>query len=146
MPSAGRRPGRDGWVCTVNQEGCGMSVRIHEAGGLAPGIVGSARVTAFGTSFVAPAVSVISVLIVMMSYAGFASPLLVAGEMDVIAALAITILVKTGPAHYSAAVFSPASAPSGQFSDFTNAMIYGITAFAGFEAAAALGEEARNTR
>ena len=25
-------------------------------------------------------------------------------------------------------------------------MIYGITAFAGFEAAAALGEEARNTR
>ena len=233
-----------------------MSVRSHEAGGLALGIVGSARVTAFGTSFVAPAVSVISVLIVMMSYAGFASPLvvlitfagslccamsiaefarrvpsagwcytynsrglgrtagfltgwmmvfgyamivpggvaltsayasilladeghvtiapwalfpvilaavvllaylgirisssadllLVAGEMAVIAALAITILVKIGPAHYSAAVFSPASAPSGEFSDFTNAMIYGITAFAGFEAAAALGEEARNTR
>src|SRR5262252_4025456 len=233
-----------------------MSVRSHEAGGLAPGIVGSARVTAFGISFVAPAVSVISVLIVMMSYAGFASPLvvlitfagslccamsiaefarrvpsagwsytynsrglgrtagfltgwmmvfgyamivpggvaltsayasilladeghvtiapwllfpvilaavallaylgirisssadllLVAGEMAVIAALAITILVKIGPAHYSAAVFSPASAPSGDFSDFTNAMIYGITAFAGFEAAAALGEEARNTR
>src|SRR5262249_11437135 len=72
--------------------------------------------------------------------------LLVAGEMAVIAALAITILVKIGPAHYSAAVFSPASAPSGGFSDFTNAMIYGITAFAGFEAAAALGEEARNTR
>jgi amino acid transporter len=32
--------------------------------------------------------------------------LLVAGEMAVIAALAITILVKIGPAHYSAAVFS----------------------------------------
>jgi amino acid transporter len=35
--------------------------------------------------------------------------LLVAGEIAVIAALAITILVKIGPAHYSAAVLSPAS-------------------------------------
>ena len=233
-----------------------MSAYRHETGGLAKGVVGRARVTAFGTSLVAPAVSVISVLIVMTSYAGFASPLVVlitfagslccamsiaefarrlpaagwaytynsrglgqaagfltgwmmvfgqtmfvsggvaltsayasiliaeeggvtiapwvlfvvilaaavllayvgirisssadlllaAGEMAVIAALAITILVKTGPAHYSAAVFSPASAPGGQFSGITNAMIYGITAFAGFEAAAALGEEAKNTR
>jgi amino acid transporter len=64
--------------------------------------------------------------------------------MAVIAALAITILLKIGPAHYSAAVFSPASTPHGQLTDITNAMIYGITAFAGFEAAAALGEEARN--
>jgi amino acid transporter len=48
--------------------------------------------------------------------------------------------------HYSAAVFSPASTPHGQLTDITNAMIYGITAFAGFEAAAALGEEARNSR
>ena len=50
------------------------------------------------------------------------------------------------PAHYPVAVFSPASTPHGQLTDITNAMIYGITAFAGFEAAAALGEEARNTR
>jgi len=64
----------------------------------------------------------------------------------VIAALAITILVKTGPAQYSAAVLSPASSLHGQFSDITNAMIYGISAFAGFEAAAALGEEARDSR
>jgi len=64
----------------------------------------------------------------------------------VIAALAITILVKIGPAHYSVAVLSPASSPNGQLTDITDAMIYGITAFAGFEAAAALGEEARNTR
>ena len=63
-----------------------------------------------------------------------------------IAALAITILVKTGPAQYSAAVLSPASSLHGQFSDITNAMIYGISAFAGFEAAAALGEEARDSR
>ena len=229
----------------------------EETRGLARGIVGSARVTAFGTSLVAPAASVITVLVIMASYAGFASPLvvlitfagslccalsiaefarrvpsagwsytynsrglgqtagfltgwmmifgyamfvpggialtstyaslllgqgvlhvtvapwalfviilaavvlvaylgirtsstadlfLVAGEMAVIAALAITILVKIGPAHYSAAVFSPASAPSAEPSGIATAMIYGITAFAGFEGAAALGEEARNPR
>jgi hypothetical protein len=37
--------------------------------------------------------------------------LLVAAEMAVIAALAITILAKAGPAHLSAAAFSPASTP-----------------------------------
>jgi amino acid transporter len=71
---------------------------------------------------------------------------LVAGEVAVIAGLAITILVKIGPVHYSAAVLEPTSSPSGQFTDITNAMIYGITAFVGFETAAALGEEARNAR
>ena len=234
-----------------------MGASGHETGGLAQGIVGSARVTAFGTSVVAPAASVIAGLVIVVSYAGFASPLviiitfvaslccaisiaefarrlpsagwaytynsrglgrtagfltgwmmifayalyvpagialtstyasqllagqvlhvtidpwvlfvvilaavtgvaylgirtssaadlaLVAAEMAVIAALAITILLKIGPSHYSAAVFSPASTPHGQLTDITNAMIYGITAFAGFEAAAALGEEARNSR
>jgi len=233
-----------------------MGIGSQEARGLARGAIGSVRVVAFGTSIVAPAASVVTVLILMVSYAGFASPLvvlitfvgslccaisigqfarqvpsagwsytynsrglgpvagfltgwmmvfayalfvpagvgltsafasqlvastvhvtiggwvlflvilalvglvaylgistsssvdllLVAGEMAVIAALAITILVKIGPAHYSAAVFSPASSPNQRISDITEAMIYGITAFAGFEAAAALGEEARNTR
>jgi len=88
---------------------------------------------------------------VLVAYAGIAISssadlLLAAGEVAVIAALAITILVKTGPVHYSAAVFSPMSSPHGQFNDITNAMIYGISAFAGFEAAAALGEEARDSR
>jgi amino acid transporter len=90
-------------------------------------------------------------LIVLIAYRGVATSssadlILVAGEVAVIAALAVTILVKTSPAHYSAAVFWPGSSPSGQLTDTTNAMIYGITAFAGFEASAALGEEARNTR
>ena len=231
--------------------------RRQEADGLARGIVGVARVTAFGTSIVAPAASVITVLVIVLAYAGFASPLvilitfaaslccalsfaefarrvpsagwaytynsrglgtvagfltgwmmifgyvlfipagialtstyashllasdglhapvspsvlfmvilaavilvtylgirtaavvdllLVAGEMTVIAALAVTILVKTGPAHYSLAVFSPASSPHRRLTEITNAMIYGISAFAGFEAAAALGEEAKDTR
>jgi amino acid transporter len=94
---------------------------------------------------------VILAAVVLLAYLGIrisssADLLLVAGEMAVIAALAITILVKIGPAHYSAAVFSPASVPGGELIGLANAMIYGITAFAGFEAAAALGEEARNTR
>jgi len=54
-----------------------MGVSGLEARGLAHGIVGSARVIAFGTSIVAPAASVITVLVVMMGYAGFASPLVV---------------------------------------------------------------------
>jgi amino acid transporter len=233
-----------------------MGASSREASGLARGVVGPARVIAFGTSVVAPAGSVVAGLVIVVSYAGFASPLvvliafaasaccaisiaefarrlpsagslytynsrglgpaggfltgwmliyaytlytpafialtsayasellarvlhvtigpwalflvilgavvllaylgiatsssvdliLVAGEVAVIAALAITILVKTGPAHYSASAFSPASSPHAQLTDITNAMIYGITAFAGYEAAAALGEEARNTR
>jgi amino acid transporter len=229
---------------------------VREGRGLAHGVIGSARVVAFGVSGVAPAGSVVGGLVILVSYSGFASPLVViiafvaslccansiaefarrlpsagslytynsrglgriggfltgwmmiaayalylpagialtsafasmllaavahvtispwvlflvilaaavlvayagiaisssadlllaAGEVAVIAALAITILVKTGSAHYSAAVFSPTSSPHGQFSDITNAMIYGISAFAGFETAAALGEEARDSR
>ena len=230
--------------------------RRHDARGLARGVVGPARVIAFGASNVAPAGAVVGGLVIVVSYAGFASPLvvvfafvaalccastiaefarrlpsagslytynsrglgqtggfltgwmmifayalyvpagisltsayasqlgadtlhvtidgwvlflvilgaavlvaylgirtsssvdlvLVAGEVAVIAVLAITILVKIGPGHYTPAVLSPASSPNGQLTDITDAMIYGITAFAGFEAAAALGEEARNTR
>ena len=71
---------------------------------------------------------------------------LVAGEVTVIAALAVTILVRVGLGHYTAAVFSPASSPHNQLTDITNAMIYGITAFAGYETAAVLGEEARKPR
>src|SRR5215475_5414066 len=233
-----------------------MGTDSHESGGLARGVVGSARVIAFGASNVAPASSVVAGLVIVVSYAGFASPLvvliafvaamccassiaefarrlpsagslytygsrglgptggfltgwmmgfayvlyvpagialtsaymsqllagtfhvavsawalfviivgavaivaylgiktstsvdlvLVVGEVAVIAALAITILISVAPADYSAAVLSPAASPNGQFTDITNAMIYGITAFAGFEAATALGEEARNTR
>jgi amino acid transporter len=88
---------------------------------------------------------------VLVAYLGISTSssadlILVTGEMAVIAALAITILVKIGPAHYSAAVLSPGSSPNMRLSDITDGMIYGITAFAGFEAAAALGEETRNTR
>ena len=97
-----------------------MSASSDEGRGLAHGVIGSARVIAFGLSSVAPAGSVAAGLVILVSYADL---LLAAGEVAVIAALAITILVKTGPAHYTGAVFSPASSPHGQFSDITNAMI-----------------------
>src|ERR1700755_2374699 len=45
--------------------------------GLARGVVGSARVIAFGASNVAPAGSVVAGLVIVVSYAGFASPLVV---------------------------------------------------------------------
>ena len=54
-----------------------MSADSQETRGLARDIVGSARVIAFGTSIVAPAVSVVALLVVVVSYAGFASPLVV---------------------------------------------------------------------
>jgi amino acid transporter len=90
--------------------------------------------------------AVASVAYLGIGTSSWADLVLVTGEVAVFAALAITVLVKTGSAHYSAAVLSPASSPHGQLTDITTALIYGITAFAGYEAAAALGEEARDTR
>ena len=89
--------------------------------------------------------------VVLVAYLGIRTSssldlVLALGEVAVFTALAITILVKVGPDHYSVAVFSPTSSPTGQFSDITTAMIFGITAFAGYEAAAALGEEAKESR
>ena len=94
---------------------------------------------------------VILAAVALVAYLGISTStavdlLLVAGEVAVIAALAVTVLVKTSPSHYSAAVLSPASSPHGQLTDLTRALIYGIVAFAGFEAAATLGEEARHSR
>ena len=66
-----------GRVGTALDRGLGMGAGSHEAGGLAPGVVGSARVIAFGASIVAPAASVIAGLVIVVSYAGFASPLVV---------------------------------------------------------------------
>jgi amino acid transporter len=227
-----------------------------DAPGLAHGVVGPARLVTFGASTIAPAGAVVAGMVVMVSYAGFASPLVVViafiaslccassiaefarripsagslytfnsrglgqaggfltgwmmvfayalyvpagialtsvytsllladtlhvtvkswvlfimilaavslvaylgirtssaadlvlaiGEVAVFSALAITILVKVGPAHYSVAAFSPGSSPHGKLADIGTGMIYGITAFAGYEAATTLSEEARDAR
>jgi amino acid transporter len=57
--------------------GYGLSASSYEERGLAHGVVGSARVIAFGLSSVAPAGSVAAGLVILVSYAGFASPLVV---------------------------------------------------------------------
>ena len=59
------------------QWGCGLSEGSHEIRGLAHGVIGPARVVAFGLSSVAPAGSVVGGLVILVSYAGFASPLVV---------------------------------------------------------------------
>jgi amino acid transporter len=66
-------------------------------------------------------------------------------EIVVIVGLALTLIVKAGN-HNTAAVFSPNTGnPHGLSAVFT-ASVYTILAFIGFEAAAPLGEEARNPR
>ncbi len=57
--------------------GYGLSAGSYGGRGLAHGVIGSARVIAFGLSSVAPAGSVVGGLFILVSYAGFASPLVV---------------------------------------------------------------------
>jgi amino acid transporter len=59
------------------QEDRSVGADSQETRGLACDVVGSARVIAFGTSIVVPAVSVVALLVVVLAYAGFASPLVV---------------------------------------------------------------------
>lgn len=54
-----------------------MAASSQDSPGLARGVVGSARLIAFGSSIVAPAGSVVTALVLVVSFAGFASPLVV---------------------------------------------------------------------
>jgi len=54
-----------------------MAANGQEPRSLARGVVGPARVTAFGASNVAPAGAVVGGLVIAVSYAGFATPLVV---------------------------------------------------------------------
>src|SRR6185369_3151353 len=54
-----------------------MIADSDEVGGLARGVVGSARTIAFGTSIVAPSASAATVLVLVVAFAGYASPLVV---------------------------------------------------------------------
>ena len=122
----------------------GIALTSAYAAQLLAGTVG--RAVPAWVLFLVILAAVVLVACLGVSTSSWVDLVLVAGEVAVISALAITVLVKAGPAHYSAAVLSPAASPHGQVTDLTQAMIYGITAFAGFEAAAALGEEARYSR
>jgi amino acid transporter len=66
-------------------------------------------------------------------------------ELLVISALAIWMIIKAGNAN-TFEVFNPSHALSGTWSGVFKGMVFGILAVQGFEAAAPLGEEARNPR
>lgn len=66
-------------------------------------------------------------------------------ELLVISALALWMIIKAGSAN-TIAVFNPNHALSGSWSGVFKGMVFGILAVQGFEAAAPLGEEARNPR
>ena len=59
------------------REGPRLDASGVESRGLARGVVGSTRVIAFGASNVAPAGAAVGGLVIAVSYAGFASPLVV---------------------------------------------------------------------
>ena len=54
-----------------------MDAGSADGRGLARGAVGRAQTIAFGTSIVAPSASAATVLVLVVAYAGFASPLVV---------------------------------------------------------------------
>jgi amino acid transporter len=54
-----------------------MDVAQEVSRGLPRDAVGPARTIAFGTSIVAPSASAVTVLVLVLAYAGFASPLVV---------------------------------------------------------------------
>jgi amino acid transporter len=66
-------------------------------------------------------------------------------ELLVIASLAIWMIIKAGGEN-TWEVFNPTKALSGTWSGVFKGMVFGILAVQGFEAAAPLGEEARNPR
>jgi amino acid transporter len=68
---------------------------------------------------------------------------LVAFEVAVVGALAITILVRGGHSGLSATPFTP-SAPGASWSGIFLAMVFTVMSFVGFEDTATLGEESRN--
>jgi Amino acid permease len=73
------------WVGTRRSEqlrmplkrGYGMGVAQEVSRGLPRDVVGPARTIAFGTSIVAPSASAVTVLVLVLAYAGFASPLVI---------------------------------------------------------------------
>src|SRR5262249_44934024 len=161
-----RRLPAAGWAYTYNARGLGQTAgfltgwmlvfgqALFVAGGVAvTSTYASILIAEEGGVTIAPWVLFVVILaaVVLLAYLGIrisssADLLLVGGEMAVIAALAITILVKTGPAHYSAAVFSPAPAPGGHFGGTKKPMTAAPPVSAGSGAPAARGEEAKTPR
>jgi amino acid transporter len=107
---------------------------------------------AFGWSINENILAVIVLAVVaLVAFRGIATSasvdlVVLAIEMLVIVALAVTILGTGGPGLHGLQPFNPSHTLSGKFSDITLAMVYTVVIFTGFESAAVLGEESRNPR
>jgi amino acid transporter len=107
---------------------------------------------AFGWSINENVLAVIVLaLVAIVAFRGIATSatidlIVLAIEMLVIVALAVTILGTGGPGLHGLQPFNPSHTLNGKFSDITLAMVYTVVIFTGFESAAVLGEEARNPR
>jgi amino acid transporter len=107
---------------------------------------------AFGWSINENVLAVIVLAIVaLVAFRGIATSaavdlIVLAIEMLVIVALAVTILGTGGPGLHGLNPFNPSHTLNGKFSDITLAMVYTVVIFTGFESAAVLGEESRNPR
>lgn len=94
---------------------------------------------------------VVLALVVGLAYRGISASAQVdltvlAIEVVVILALAITILADVGIANFTFGSFNPSNSLTGSFSDLTLGMVFTAVIFGGFEAAAVLGEESRDPR
>jgi amino acid transporter len=91
-------------------------------------------------------------VVALLAFRGIATSaavdlIVLAIEILVIVALALTILGKGGPGLGGLQPFNPANTLNGgKLSDITLAMVYTAVIFMGFESAAVLGEESRNPR
>lgn len=107
---------------------------------------------AFGWSINENVLAVVVLAIVaLVAFRGIATSaavdlIVLAIEMLVIVALAVTILGTGGPGLHGLQPFNPSHTLNGKFSDITLAMVYTVVIFTGFESAAVLGEESRNPR
>ena len=98
----------------------------------------------------APAAVLGGVIVWMLVYRGIrlstaASVVLGVIEIAVFLALAITLIIKAG-GHNTLAVFSPTEHNRNGFGSLVPGVLYAVFGIIGFEAAAPLGEEARNPR
>ena len=108
--------------------------------------------SAFGWSINENVLLVIVLVVVAgLAFRGIAASasldlIVLAIEMLVVVALAVTIFAKGGPGLHGLQPFNPSHTLNGKFSDITLAMVYTVVIFTGFESGAVLGEESRNPR
>src|SRR5439155_1054628 len=112
--------------------------------------IGLAPVLFQSITHMAPAAAVACAIVWVLVYRGIristeAGVALGAFEIVVFLALAVTLIIAAG-SNNTLSVFSPGTGNSSGLGSVFAGMVYTVLAFIGFEAAAPLGEEAKNPR